>query len=92
MGVGGGRRPEFAEEGQDLVLAFERELDELALGDLDDLVLAGGLGLTLGDLLEGLLLEGGLLLGEHAGKVVLPVSLAVRLAIRRRGTDGRGER
>ena len=55
---------ELAEEGQDLVLTLERELDELAIGDLDDLVRAGGLGLTLDDLLEGLLLEG--LLGRRA--------------------------
>ena len=84
--------PELAEQGEDLILTNLRELDELALRHLDDLVLAGGLGLTLGDLLERLLLECGLLLGEHAGKVVLPVALAVLLAVRRSGTNGSGER
>ena len=89
-GVGLGSA-ELAEEREDLVFALERELDVLALGDLDHLVLAGGRGLALEDHVPGLLLEGGLLGGPRAGKVVGLVALVVGIAVGIGGTHGAGQ-
>ena len=55
---------------EDLILALERKLHELALGHVDDLVVALGGGLAFEDHVPGLLLERRLLLGECAGEVV----------------------
>ena len=86
------QRPELTEQGQDLVLTLERELDILAIGDLHDLVRALGLGLALEDHLPGTLLERRLLLGEGAREIVALVPAAIGLAVRGDGADRGSER
>src|SRR4029079_14377303 len=87
VGVGLGCA-ELAEEREDLVLTLEGELDVLALGDLDLLVLAGRRGLALEDHVAGLLLEGGLRGRPHAREVVALVGVVLAALGRRVGGEG----